>query len=192
MGAPVAGPGMAHPDHRDTAADAPWIQGQFLSCLRRGAQQDVVESLLVTTCHGSEFSRECEGHHDVSDWPQHTLLVFQPCLGWAILARGTMPVLTGVVAVMVVSACVTVIELAAKRRSAARLNVVQGAQMRGEPPVATLRSVVGAMEAADVSALDHHRARMRRLMACAPRSSALTVRWVSRRVVVGEECPRDA
>src|SRR5262245_49057853 len=119
---------MEPPDHRDTASDAPWIQGPCLSCLRRGAKQDVVESLLVTTCNGSEFSRECEGHHEVSDWPQQTLLVFQPCLGLAILALGTMPVLTGMVAVMVVSAFVTVIELAAKRLSAARLNVVHGAK----------------------------------------------------------------
>jgi len=152
----------------------------------------VVESLLVTPGHGSECSRACAGHHDVRAWPQHTLLVFQPCVGWAMLARGTRPVLTGVVAVMVVSAGVTVIELAAKRRSAARLNVGPGAQRRGEPPVATLRAVVGAMEAADVSALAQHRARMMRLMAGEPRSSALTVRWVSRRVVVGAECPRDA
>jgi hypothetical protein len=174
----VAGPGMEHPDPCDTASDAPWIQGQCLSCLRRGAKQDVVESLLVTTCNGSEFRRECAGHHEVSDWQQQPLLVFQPYLGLAILARGTMPVLTGVVAVMVVSACVTVIELAAKRLRAALRDVVHGAKMGGEHPVTTLSSGVGAMEAEDVSDLDHHRSLMMRLRAGDPSAAALTVRGV--------------
>ena len=79
---------------------------------------------------------------------------------------------------MVVSACVTVIELAAKRLRAALLNVVHGAKMSGEHPVAKLSAVVGAMDAEDVSDLDHHRSLMMRLMACDPSASALTVRWV--------------
>lgn len=79
---------------------------------------------------------------------------------------------------MVVSAVVTVRELAAKRLSAALLKVVHGAKMRGEHPVAKLSSVVGAMDAEDVSYLDQHRSLMMRLMACAPSAAALTVRWV--------------
>jgi hypothetical protein len=189
---PVAGPGLEPPDHRDTAAAAPWVQGQGLSCRRGGAQQEVVDRLLVTTCNGSEFSRACAGHHAVRDWQQQPLLVVQPGVGLAMLALGTLPVLTGVGAVMVVSACVTVRELAAKHLRAARRKVVPGAKRRGAHPVATLSSVVGAMEAAAVSDLDQHRSLMRRWMAGDPRSSALTVSWVERRVVVGEACPRDA
>jgi hypothetical protein len=180
---------MEPPDQSDTASEAPGIQGQCLSCLRRGAKQEVVASLLVTTCHCAEFSRECEGHHEVRAWPQHTLLVFQPCLGVAMLALGTMPVLTGVVAVMVVSAFVTGLALAAKRLSAALLNGVQGAKRRGEQPVANWSAVVGAMAAEEVSYLDPHRALMRRVRAGDPSASALTVRGGSRLVVVGEEGP---
>lgn len=192
MGAMVAGPGMEPPDHRDTAADAPWSQGQCLSCLRRGAPQAVGDSLLVTPGHGAEFSRACEGHPEVRDWQQPTLLGCQPCVGWAMLARGPLPVLTGVVAVMVVAACVTGRAGAAKRLRAARLTVGPGAPMSGAPPVAHLSSGVGAMDADAVSALDPHGSRMRRLMAGDPRASAGTVRGVSRLGVVGEACPSDA
>lgn len=174
----VAGPGLAPPDQRDTAAAAPWIQGPFLEGLRRGATPAVVESRLVTPCHGAEFSRACAGHHEGRDGPQQPLLVFQPGVGLAMRALGTMPGLTGVVAVMVVSACVTVRELAAKRRSAARLNGVQGAKRRGEHPGAQVRAVVGARDADEVSDLDQHRSLMRRLRAGAPRASAVTVRGV--------------
>src|SRR2546422_11769577 len=103
-----------------------------------------------------------------------------------------MPVLTGMVAVMVVSAGVTVIELAAKSRRAARLNVVHGAQRRGEHPVAQWSSVGRAMDAEDGRSLAHHRSLMRRLLACDPRAAALTGRGVERLVVGGEECPRYA
>ena len=190
--APVAGPGMEPPDHRDTASDAPGIHGQCLECLRRGATQAGVERRRVPTCHGAACSRACAGHHAVRDWPPHTRLVFQPGVGVAMLALGPRPVRPGVVAVMVVSACVTVRAWAATRRRAARRTVVPGAKRSGAPPVATLRSGVGALDADAVSDRDHHRARMRRLMAGAPRAAAWTVRGVSRRVVVGEACPRDA
>lgn len=112
------------------------------------------------------------------DWPPHTLLVFPPGVGWAMPALGTMPVLTGVVAVRVVAAVVTGIEWAATRRSAARLQVVHGAKRSGEPPVAQLSAVVGALEADEVSDLDPHRALRRRWMAGDPRAAALTGSWV--------------
>lgn len=146
----------------------------------------------MTPGHGAEFSRACEGHHEVSDGSQHTLLVFQPGWGLVILAVGTMPVLTGVGAVVVVSACVAVRERAAKSLCAARRTVVHGAKMRGEHPVAKVSSGVRAMDAEEVSSRDHPSALMMRLMACDPSAAAVTVSWVERLGVVGAECPRDA
>ena len=126
----------------------------------------------------SEFLRERKGHHEVRHRQQQTLLVFQPLLGLVLLALGTVPVLTGVVAVMIRLAGLTVIDLAAERLRAALLNVLHGPPMTGQHPVAKLRAVLGAMDAENIRDLHHHRSPMRRLMASAPRCSALAVRCV--------------
>jgi hypothetical protein len=126
----------------------------------------------------SQFIRECEGHQEVRHRQQETLLVLQPELGLVILALGTVPVLAGVKAVVILLAVVTVIDLAAKPGRAARLDVLHGPTMRGRHPVAKLGSVRGAMKAEDVSQLHHQRSLMRRLMASEASCSARTVRWV--------------
>ena len=126
----------------------------------------------------AEFRRERTGHHAVRHRQQQTLLMCQPFLGLLLLALRTVPVLTGVVAVMIRVAGLTVIDLAAESLRAAPLNVVHGPKMTGKHPVAKFRAVLGAMEAENVSYLHPHRSLMRRLMACDPSCSALAVRWM--------------
>jgi len=150
----------------------------------------MVEGLLVAACERSEFRRERTGHHDVRDRQQQTLLMCQPFLGLLLLALRPVPVLTGVGAVMLRLAGLTMIDLGAERLRAAPLDVLHGPQMTGQHPVPTCRAVGGAMDAENRSALHHHRSPRRRLMAAAPRCSALAVRCVETRVVVGERCPR--
>jgi hypothetical protein len=83
-------------------------------------------------------------------------------LGLVILAFGTVPILAGVVAVMMLLARLTVQEVAAESLSAALLDVLHGPQMRGRHPVAKLCAVLRAVEAEDVSDLYHHRSLIRR------------------------------
>jgi hypothetical protein len=126
----------------------------------------------------SEFRRERKGHHEVRHRQQETILVFQPLLGLIMLALGTVPVLTGVVAVVVHLAGLTMIDLAAEGLRAAPFNVLHGPQMTRQHPVAKFRAVPGAMDAENLRDLHHHRSPRRRLMASAPRCSALAVRCV--------------
>jgi hypothetical protein len=126
----------------------------------------------------SEFRRERKGHHEVRHRQQETVLVFQPLFSLVLLALGTVPVLTGVVAIPIRMAGLTVIDLAPEGRRAAALNVLHGSQMTRRHPVAKWCAVPGAMEAEHLRALHHHRSPMRRLMASAPRCSALAVRCV--------------
>jgi hypothetical protein len=191
MGAPSAGPRMEPPDHPDPAADAPGIQRQFLSGLGCAPTAEVVEGLLVAAGQRSECIRKRAGDHAVRDWQQQTFWVVEPWRSRVLWALGTVPVLTGVVAVLVLLAGLTVIDLAAERLRAAPLKVLHGPQRPGRPPAAKCRAGLGAMDAAYRSALPHHRARMRRLMASAPSGAALAVRCVETLVVAGEWCPRD-
>ncbi len=75
-------------------------------------------------------------------------------------------------------AAVTLIELTAERLSAALLNILHGPPVTRKQPVAEFSAVIGAMQAEDLSELDHHRSRMTRLIATEPSCSALAVRWV--------------
>ena len=122
--------------------------------------------------------RTREGDQEVRDRQPPAFLVVEPVLSRVLWARGTVPVLTGVVAVMGLSAALTVRDLAAERLRAAPFNILHGPQRLGRPPAAPCRAVRGAMDAEDVSALHQHRSRLRRLMASAPRGSALAVRCV--------------
>jgi hypothetical protein len=178
MVVPFAGPGLQHPHHPDPAAAEPWVQRPFLEGRCRAPQEEVVEGLLVVTCQRSACIRERQGHQEVRHRQEETLVVFQPWLGLVMLALGTVPVLTGVVAVMVRLAGLTMLDLAAAGLRAAPRDVLPGPQMTGKPPVAKCRAVGGAMEAEHRSALHHHRSPLRRVMASAPRGSALAGRCV--------------
>jgi hypothetical protein len=138
----------------------------------------VVDDLLVRASQRAEFLRQSKGDHKVVDRQEQTLLVFEPLLGLAILALGTVPVLARVVTVMVLLAMVTEIEPSAKNLSAAAFNLLHGPEMRGEHAISEFSSVVGTVEAEDLGQLDHQRSLKRRLIASTARCSALRVRWV--------------
>ena len=106
-------------------------------------------------------------------------MVVEPVLGLVLLARGTGPVLTGVVAVLVRAAGLTVIDLAAAASPCGTAQCPAWPAGDGKQPVTELRAVLGAMDAENVRDLHHHRSPLRRLMASAPRCAALAVRCVS-------------
>src|SRR5882724_3726975 len=192
MGAPSAGPRLEHPDHPEPAAAAPWLHRQCRPGLRGAPQAEVVAGVLVATGQGAACHRARQGQQDVRDRPPQPRVVVAPWRGLVLLARGTGPVLTGVVAVMGRVAGRTVIDRAGARLRAARRHIRQGPPMPGPPPVATCGTGRGAMEAEHRRVLPPHRSAMTRWRAAAPRCAALAVRGVETRVVVGERCPRDA
>ena len=150
--AQVAGPGMQSPHQRDPAADEPWVQSQCLSGLGRGLQEQGIKGLLVAAGQPAEGLREGEGAQEGRDRQQHMRLAFQPLLGLVIVAPGAMPVLTRVVARMLVAAWRTLGHLPAQTLRATRLNVLHGPPVRGWHLGTDLRAVVGAMAAEDVRA----------------------------------------
>lgn len=183
--AQVAGPGRQDAHHPAPAPDAPASHPSCLDGLGCPLPQEGVERVLGAACQRSEGLRQCTGDHAGGPRQAHTLLVCQPDGGLRRLPRGTGPVLAGVRAVR---RCLTGLpgrELAAKRFRTTRCHLLHDPQRTGPPTVATRCPVRGAMPGQERSDLPHHRARMSRWMASAPRGAVLTVRGVERLVVGG-------
>jgi len=178
MGAQVTGPGMPHAHQTDPAPNAPGIHRSCLYGRGGTAQQDGVERWLVAAYQRPACLRQRPGDHAVWHRPQQTLWVFQLYVGLRRLILGTVPVRAGVRAVIRRLTVLAVIERAAKRLGATRCNIVHGLQRTGQHAVAKRRPVRGAMQVQELSDLSHHRARMSRLLASAPRCAVLTVRCV--------------
>ena len=108
----------------------------------------------MRACQRSARLRQGEGAQEVGHGEAQALVVFPPRLGWVMLARGTVPVLTRMVAVMVASTLLTGRELAPQSLGAASLHVGHGSQRSGRHPLTALSPVWGAREAEDVSKLN--------------------------------------
>ena len=77
-------------------------------------------------------------------------MLFQPLIGLVVAALGTVTVLAGVIAVALFGALGAVINLAAQRCRAARFNVLHGAAVRGQQPVAELMAIGWTMQPENV------------------------------------------
>jgi hypothetical protein len=93
-----------------------------------------------------------------------------------MLAFGTVAVLAGMVAVLVVVAVFTVVDLTAKRFGTALFDGLHRTEMALRHLVPELGSVLRAVDAEDLSKLCYDRSSMRRLMEAAAISCALMVR----------------
>ena len=123
-------------------------------------------------------SGHSKGHQEIGDWQEHRLLPVQPLIGSAVLACGPVAVLTGMVALVIVVAVFTGVDLAAKRFRTAVFDGLHRTAMAWRHLVPELGSVLRAVEAKALSDLSHDRSSMRRLMGAAAISCAVRVRCV--------------
>jgi hypothetical protein len=119
-----------------------------------------------------------EGDQEMRARKEQLLLPLEPLIGGTVLAFGTVAVLAGMIAILVVAAVFTVVDLAAKRFGTALFDGLHRTEMAVRHLVPELGSVLRAMDAEDLSHLYHDRSSMRRLMEAAAISCALTVRCV--------------
>lgn len=106
--------------------------------------QEVVKGLPVSAGQCPQLGGQREGDQEVSDRQAQTFLVCRPRFGLIVPALGAVAVPARVIAVTVLVALLAVVDLTAKRRSAALLNVSHGPEVRGQHSVAELSPVLRA------------------------------------------------
>ena len=161
MGGHIAGPGVEAPPHADLAAKGFGIQGEDLQGSSRGLQERVVQTLLVRTGDRPQGLRQGKGDEKRGHGQAQRTWRVAPPGGRVVLARGTMAMLAGMLAVLQCLALCALGDRPAKRLGTAWCNILQGYQVAGGPTVAETGAIRGAMEAEAVGQLDHDSPRER-------------------------------
>jgi len=155
----ISGPGMQHAKHADPAAEVLGVEGESLQSGSGGVKDQVAHPLLVRAGHGSQCLGEGKGDEQRGHGQQQLPLLVEPPGGVVVLARGTMVMRAGMVAVLECLALGALGDMTAESFGAAWCNGLHGCQVAWGHPVAAAGAVVGAMTPEEVGQLDHGRPR---------------------------------
>jgi hypothetical protein len=173
-----SGPRVQHPDQPDRAADNPGIAGELVEGRGCRAEAGVVEALVVAAGQCPPRRGYGTGHQAIRDRQAHLLWPWQPRLGRAVLACGTVAVCAGLRALLGVVAVCTARDMTAQRCGPAWFDRLHGVPMAGPQLVLACGPRRRALPAEERCEVDQHRAAMRRLRATPASSGAGRVRGV--------------
>jgi hypothetical protein len=125
----------------------------------------MVEPLVMAAGQFPHSIRPSAGHKAIGHRPEPRPWSWQPRMGSAVQACGTMAGFAGVRARLVVLAVFPALDVTAKRFCPTVFDGLQGLPMAGQQRVWAVGPILGAVHAADRRDLDQHRSSMRRLMA---------------------------
>ena len=155
MGAERARPGVQHATESERPADNVAISGEFLQSGRRGAEEEAVKGFLVAAGSFSHLGRQGQGHHNIGDGEEQRVLHGQPLLRVVIPARGTMPVLAGMIPITGLLARLAEKDLTTERFGATVFNVLHDLVMAGRHVCTKFRAICGPVPAKDLGSCDH-------------------------------------
>ena len=173
-----ARPGVEHADHAQGAAHEARVLSQLLRSRGRGAKEQAIDQLLVAARDLAQFLRQGEGEQKVGDRQEQRLLLLQPFLPGRVLALGTVAILARMVAVALLAALGTLVDLSAERFGAALLDVRHRVQVAGRHARPVLLAVLRSIAAKDLGQLYHVSPAISRSTAIMAISSPWRVRWV--------------
>ena len=107
-------PCVQHTDHTDMCAKIFRVFSQQFKRLGRGFKEDIVKEFLMRAGEFSQLFGQGKGGQEVGKGQKPPFLFFRPIERVVILAYYTMPVLTGMIAVMKFPALRAIIELSAQ------------------------------------------------------------------------------
>lgn len=169
MGGHISGPGVEDAHHTDLAAKVFGVQGECRQGSSRGLQEHVVHTLLVRTGSRPQGLRQGKGDETRGHGQEQLPLRVEPPGGLVVLARGTVPILAGMRALLECLALCALGDMTAKSLGTAWCTLLHGSQVAGGHTVAETGAILGSMESEDVSQRDQDSPRETlRGRSCAP------------------------
>ena len=105
--------------------------------------------------HRPQSLRQGKGDQKIRDRQEECALLFKPAGSLAVLARGTMPIFAGMIALLEVSAHWTLVDMAAQGLGAALFNGHHGLQVVFGHTVGEFGTIRRAIALEDLRQLDH-------------------------------------
>ena len=130
-------PGVQHAEETDLGAEMPGIAGDFEQSFGAGAEQKIVDDLLVLQGQGCQLPRQSENDMDIGGGQQFAVPCLQPAVAGIALTFWTMTIAARVVRDGGMSAVGTLITMSAEGGGAAACDGQQHLLMLPGDPVAT-------------------------------------------------------
>ncbi len=130
-------PGMEHAEEADFGAQMAGITGDFEQRFGTGAEQEIVDDLLVLQGQRGELPRKREDDMDVGDRQEFATPRLQPTVASGGLTLGTVPIPAGIVRDGTIPAAGTLIPMPAQGGGAAALDGRQHFEMLAGDPATT-------------------------------------------------------
>lgn len=153
-----AGPGVQDTEDPDPPAHIMGVRGKLDERMGRGAEQDVVKVLLMTTDELTELVGHGEDHVEVGNRQELLTPLFPPPLGLMAMAFGATAVAAGVVDVVCLTAMRALQQLPAQGLGPAVDKIVHGATRAGQEALAKPFPIVRPIAPEDIGHLWHERA----------------------------------
>ena len=107
-------PGVQHAEEADLCAEMFGIAGNFEQCFRTGAEQEIVDDLLVLKSQWGQLARQREDHMHVRRRKKFAATLLKPTFASARLTLRAVPISTRVVGDGAMSAARALIEMSAE------------------------------------------------------------------------------
>ena len=129
-------PGMENAEESDVGSEMFGIPSDFDQGFRAGAEQQIVNELLILQCERRQETRKREDDVNVARWQQFLTARFDPTVPSVGLAFWAVPVSAGVVGDGAIPAAGTFIQMTAECSRAAALDGCQNFEMLASEPLA--------------------------------------------------------
>ena len=150
-------PGMEHGENAEVGTEMARIGGEFAQRLGRGPKQDGVNARLVLEGDPGDRGRQGENDMEIGNGQEFGFSLAQPSLAGRPLTFGTVPIAAGVVGDADRAAIVTLFDMTAKRRRAARRDGAHDAAFATAQMAGVILAKSLAMVAKDIRQLDRLR-----------------------------------
>jgi hypothetical protein len=154
MSQQILAPGMQHGEESDLSPQVFGIGGNLQKGLRTGAEQEVIEDLLVLQRQLTELMRQGEDNMDIGDRQEFVLASGDPLIPSSALALGAVPIAATIKGDGAIATARTLVAMAAERRGTATCDGPEHFSVGPMNPATVVLDEAIALSANDIGHLE--------------------------------------